>query len=284
MDINYQEMADRAAAHALKSGITLDYSEKSIAEVESILGTYYDHLAEYDGKEGADTLWNIAVHYGIYLGETMLGLGLKEKGFAWYMNDGMPVLKNQSSTQMSPITKAHKRILNGPDDNVKSFCDVAFMIADGKILPKHAAHRAVNVQLPSGQIIENVPYRDIDPYIMMVETGREEFLILESQDGFFQFYGVDNQFVAEVRVNLPDGDFHTYSIIDKDKEQLTKRIRLTTPYGQFTPTEREVVSLELVKTVARAYYEHVYTDDFLSAIPYVDTTEITKQCMGLKNT
>ena len=80
MDLNYQEIADRAAAHALKSGIILDYSEKSIAEVESILGEYYNHLAEYDGREGADTLWNIAVHYGIYLGETMLRLQLRLPG------------------------------------------------------------------------------------------------------------------------------------------------------------------------------------------------------------
>ena len=120
MDLNYQEIADRAAAHALKSGIVLDYSEKSIAEVESILGEYYNHLAEYDGREGADTLWNIAVHYGIYLGETMLRLQLGEKGFAWYMDNGMPVLKNRTSAQISPITKAHKRMLNGPEDNVKA--------------------------------------------------------------------------------------------------------------------------------------------------------------------
>mgnify|MGYP000682990606 CR=1 FL=1 len=30
MDLNYQEIADRAAAHALKSGIILDYSEKAL--------------------------------------------------------------------------------------------------------------------------------------------------------------------------------------------------------------------------------------------------------------
>ena len=59
MDLNYQEIADRAAAHALKSGIVLDYSEKSIAEVESILGEYYNHLAEYDGK--------VRIHCGILL-------------------------------------------------------------------------------------------------------------------------------------------------------------------------------------------------------------------------
>ena len=167
MDLNYQEIADRAAAHALKSGIVLDYSEKSIAEVESILGEYYNHLAEYDGREGADTLWNIAVHYGIYLGETMLRLQLGEKGFAWYMDNGMPVLKNRTSAQISPITKAHKRMLNGPEDNVKSFFDVAILFADGKFPTKHVVHRAINVQLPSGQVIENVPYRDITPYIMM---------------------------------------------------------------------------------------------------------------------
>ena len=280
MDINYHEIAEGAASHALKSNITLDYSEKSIAEVESILGTYYDHLAEYDGKDGADTLWNVAVHYGIYLGETMLRLGMKEKGFAWYIDDGMPVLKNQAKAQISPVTKAHKRILNGPEDNVKSFCDVAFLLADGKF-PDKNVHRAINVHLPSGQVIENVLYRDIASYITMIETGREDFLILESQDGFFQFYGVNNQFVCEVRVNLPDGDFHTYSVIDKAKEQQTRRVQLTTPYGQFTPAEREVVSLEVVNMVVRAYYEHVKTDDFLGAIPYIDTTEITKRCMGL---
>lgn len=281
MDLNYQEIADRAAAHALKSGIILDYSEKSIVEVESILGEYYNHLAEYDGREGADTLWNIAVHYGIYLGETMLRLRLGEKGFAWYMDNGIPVLKNRTSAQISPITKAHKRMLNGPEDNVKSFFDVAILLADGKFPTKHVVHRAINVQLPSGQIIENVPYRDITPYIMMIEEGREDFLILESQNGFFQFYGIDNQFVAEVRVNLPNGDFQTYSIIDKEKEQQMERTRLSTPYGQFTPTKREVVPLGLVQTVVRAYYEHINAEDFLKSIPCVDTTEETKRCMGL---
>lgn len=104
---------------------------------------------------------------------------------------------------------------------------------------------------------------------------------MESQDGFFQFYGIDNQFVAEVRVNLPNGDFQTYSIIDKEKEQQMERIRLSTPYGQFTPTEREVVPLGLVQTVVRAYYEHINAEDFLQSIPCVDTTEETKRCMGL---
>ena len=82
----------------------------------------------------------------------------------------MPVLKNQAKAQISPVTKAHKRILNGPEDNVKSFCDVAFLLADGKF-PDKNVHRAINVQLPSGQVIENVLYRDIASYITMIEGG-----------------------------------------------------------------------------------------------------------------
>lgn len=279
MDINYKEIADRAVEHAKKRNIDLDFSEKSIEEVDAILGCYYEHLAEYDGKEGRDTLWNIAVHFGIYLGETMLRLRLKDKGYDWYIDEGMPILRTEENYQISPITKAHKRILNGPEDNVKSFCDVAFLIADGKFTEMNVK-RAVNVQLASGQRMENVLYRNIDTYIMLVEEGREDFLILESQDGFLQFYGVNDQFVAEIRINLEDGDFRTFSIIDKDKENLVDGVKLTTPYGQYTPTQREVVSLELIKSVVREYYENITPDSLLKEIPCIETTEDTKSCMG----
>ena len=64
---------------------------------------------------------------------------------------------------------------------------------------------------------------------------------------------------------------------------LTRRtyVSYTHLYGQFTPTEREVVSLGLVQTVVQAYYEHINAEDFLKSIPCVDTTEETKRCMGL---
>lgn len=209
----------------------------------------------------------------------MLRLHLQEKGYTWYLKDGLPVLKNDIN-EMSPISKTHKRILNGPEDSVRSFCDVAFMIADGKF-PTRQVHRVIDVRLASGPIIENVLYKQIESYIMLVAEGQEDFIILDSQDGFFQFYGIDDQFVAEIRVNLQNGDFHTYSIINQDKEHETERIQLTTPYGQYTPTEREVVSLDLIKTVARKYYENITEEGLLLTIPYIDTTEQTKRYMGL---
>lgn len=279
MELNYGEIADRAVAAAKDSNIVLDFSEESIEEVDAILGAYHEQLSAYEGEKGANTLWNIAVHFGIYLGETMLRLQLKEKGFAWYIDDGIPILKKDAN-EISPVTKAHKRILNGPEDNVKSFCDVAFMIADGKF-PEKNVLRVVDVQLSSGAAIENVLRQEIDDYIMLVEEGKTDFVILSSQDGFLQFYGVNNQFVAEMRMNLQNNDFRTFSIIDKDKEHRTERVRLITPYGQFTPTQREVISLEQLKAAVRKYYENINTEDVVREIACVETTEETKKYMGI---
>lgn len=110
-----------------------------------------------------------------------LNIGLNEKGYRWNTDEGMPVLKNDANTQISPVAKAHKRILNGPEDSVTFFSTVAFSIAN----------------------------------------------------------------------------------------------------GEFTPPEQEVISLELVHTVTRKYYENIDEDNFLKEIPYVDTTENMKRSMGL---
>lgn len=276
MEMNYEEIAGRAAAYAKKYHIDLDFSEKSIEAVDTILGAYFEHRSEYEGEDGADALWNIAVHFGIYLGETMLKIQLREKGYKWVMDDGLPILQKDAQNQISPVTKAHKRILYGSEDSVKSFCDVAFAVADGEFPTKNVL-RVVDVEVASGQTVENVLYQEIDEYIMLVEKGEKDFIILRSMDGFFQFYGVNDQFVAEIRVNFPNNDFRTYSVINKDKEHLTEGITLITPYGTFTPTERQVVSLEVIRTVVRKYYENIETDDFLKKIPCVDTTEETKR-------
>lgn len=280
MDTNYKDIANTAAQYAKQSNINLDYSEKSIEQVESILGNYYEHLDEYAGEEGKETLWNIAVHFGVYLGETMLNTGLSEKGYRWNTDEGMPVLKNDANTQISPVAKAHKRILNGPEDSVTFFYTVAFSIANGDF-PPNRVHRVINIELASGQCVENALHSDIDSFVSLIEKGREDFIILKSHDGYLQFYGIDNQFIMEVRVNLENNDFHTYSIINKDKEFLVERIPFATPYGEFTPMEQEVISLELVHTVIRKYYENIDEAALLKEIPYIDTTENMKRCMGL---
>lgn len=131
-------------------------------------------------------------------------------------------------------------------------------------------------------------FRDIIPALRFVDEGKEDFVILESHDGFLQFYGVNNQFVAEIRINLAEGDFRTYSLIDAEKANLTERISLITPYGQFTPTEREVISFNMLKAAAEAYYNSIDEKELLARISnlaeisYIETTEEMKQCMGIE--
>lgn len=276
MDINYQEIAEKAVAYAAQSDIQLDYSAESFEKVDGILEGCYERLSEYQSEDGAKTLWNIAVHFGIYLGEALLRLQLESQGYQWRIADGLPILEKDAGNQMSPITKAHKRILNGPEGSVKSFCDIALLIASGKF-PTRKVHRAVDVELASGKKATNVLYREIDSFIRLIADGEEDFLIMGSTDGFLQFYGVGDRFVAEMRVNLPDGDYHTYSFVDPEKMQRTERISLETPYGRFTPTGREVLTLELLRDVVRQYYENITEEDFLKKISYIDTTKETKR-------
>lgn len=157
------------------------------------------------------------------------------------------------------------------------------MIASGKFkFPTQNVYRAVDVELASGKKTANVLYREIETFIQLIAEGNEDFLIMHSADGFLQFYGVGDQFVAEMRVNLSDGDYHAYSFVNPDKIQQVERISLETPYGRFTPTGREVLTLKLLREVVLKYYENIKEEDFLKNVSYIDTTEETKKLWGAR--
>ncbi len=137
MDINYAEIAEKAAESANRAGIALDFTKSTIKNVDVILEGYNKRLSEYKTEDGKSTLWNIAVYYGIYTGETLLRCGLREKGYDWRIDNDLPVLA-KSDMMCSPITKAHKMMLNGAEDSISSFFDAALFIADGKLRPKGA--------------------------------------------------------------------------------------------------------------------------------------------------
>ncbi len=135
MDINYKQMADRVVAHAkAKNDVDLDFSRESLKKVDDILGYYNEHIEDYSGEEGEEILWNLAVYFGVYIGETLLRLQLKDNGYDWLVVDSLPVLQKDEKNSMSPIAKAHKRILYGAQDSVKSFCDIAFLIGKGELI------------------------------------------------------------------------------------------------------------------------------------------------------
>lgn len=191
-----------------------------------------------------------------------------------------PAFISQTGVFQQSRWEGNRFIVSDRFGRVTATIDMLPLVNDGKLSTKDA-HRVVDLKLASGQSFRNVPYKEIEAYIKLVEKGKEDFAILIYQDGYLQFYGVNDQFVAEMRVDLPGGDFRTYSFITKEKEQQTKRIQLVTPYGQFTPMEREVLSLKLLKTIVKKYYENVNTDVFLKSVDCIDTTEETIRYMGL---
>ncbi len=137
MDINYRKIAKKTVKFAKNFNAKLDYTTQSIQKVDEILGMYFDRLNEYGGDSGENTLWNIAVHFGIYIGETLLKNGLAKMGFKWFVKGSLPVLRNElKNIECSPITKAHKRILNGSGDSVVGFYNVSFIVARGELSGK----------------------------------------------------------------------------------------------------------------------------------------------------
>lgn len=143
-------------------------------------------------------------------------------------------------------------------------------------------YRTIDVKLASGKEIKDVSYEDIDHYIMMIKYGEEDFIILNSKDGFLQFYGIGNEYIAEVWIYFDDEDFCSYSLINSDKKDKLKRVQFSTPYGDFTPTEREIISLDIITNAVREYYKNVDIQEFCKKVSVVDTTEEMKKLMGKK--
>ena len=132
MNLNYDEICKKVINHAKTYDINLDFSKKSIIDVDIILDDFYTNSDEYMETYSEKGIWNIAVNYGIYVGETLLRTGLTKMGFEWVIKNNMPALK-KNNNEIFPINKVHKAMINGSGDNVKSFFNIAFMIAEDKL-------------------------------------------------------------------------------------------------------------------------------------------------------
>ena len=76
-----------------------------------------------------EEIWELSLIFGAYLGEVLLRTGLKHAGFVWVDENGMPILKKNEQTKVSPISKVFKRLKNGKEDNIKPFFDIGICIA-----------------------------------------------------------------------------------------------------------------------------------------------------------
>ena len=125
------ELAEKAVQTAKEWDLSLDYSAESIASLEELAQMIYkanksQHLPD-------NVVWNAAATYGAYLGETLLRNGLRELGFEWADDGEGNIVIRRDDNWMSPITKVHKRLVNGPEDNLESFYSVSLALARGEI-------------------------------------------------------------------------------------------------------------------------------------------------------
>ena len=129
--LDIMELAEKAVQTAHERDLIFDYSPESVSSLEKLAQMIYEtnksqHLPE-------NVLWNAAVTYGVYLGETLLRNGLTELGFNWTeIEDGSMVLQRDRNW-MSPINKVYKRFINGPEDNLEGFFEVSLALARGDI-------------------------------------------------------------------------------------------------------------------------------------------------------
>ena len=135
MELN--QLIEKACADAVdfgkEFGVTLSFQPGDETLLEEQILPEVSGMFER-GNVSEQGVWNLAVMFGIYLGELMRREYAEKYGFCWGTPDGnLPVLmKPGEATQLSPITMVHKRILNGPEDSVKSFYDVGRFVADGR--------------------------------------------------------------------------------------------------------------------------------------------------------
>ena len=114
-----------AVSYAKSFGKELDYSEDSIKAVEEILDYYAKDLTK--SKPTENQIWSMALIFGSYLGEVMLRNGLARKGYAWGKDDtsDIPLLSAGDGSYATPNDKVYKRLVNGKEDDIVLFYDVA---------------------------------------------------------------------------------------------------------------------------------------------------------------
>jgi len=124
MDMAFQadpKVAQIAEAYALDAidlaanfNVKLDWTDDSIALVETILGTLHGSIHE---KPPEEVIWGFAKALGSYVGEVFR----KNHGGEWGMiSDGgssFPGIRSKGK-MFWPWARAHQRIVGGPENNV----------------------------------------------------------------------------------------------------------------------------------------------------------------------
>lgn len=108
------------------------------------------------------------------------------------------------------------------------------------------------METASGMTRENPSSREVKNIITAIDNGGEQHLILNTKDGFFQFYGYQGQFIAEVWFAQDNqaAAREYYQLINPNVDKSETHISFYTPYGNFTPRPQDLITHEqLIKAV-----------------------------------
>ena len=117
--LEMKSLAEKAVEHGKRFNYDFDYKRESIEELEEVLDKYEPATKKICATD--EEIWE--------LGEVLLRTGLKHAGFVWVDENGIPILKKNEQTKVSPISKVFKRLKNGKGDNIKPFFDIGICIA-----------------------------------------------------------------------------------------------------------------------------------------------------------
>lgn len=121
-----------AVDHPRSLGVTLDFSEDSVRSLEELVGKQHDEYAKGNAPDD-EVLGTFCKMWGAYLGEVMR----KHHGGDWTLDtDGLfagAYVLAIGDSRMSPPAKVHKRIVNGPEDNLEHYYRAMIQMKDGKL-------------------------------------------------------------------------------------------------------------------------------------------------------
>ena len=114
-------ISERAVEYAKSFNVDFTYAEDDVTYLEGILEIYSEDLTKV--KPTDNQLHSMSLIWGIYLGQLMRLhvnpnlIWAKEDVFG----DGEVIHLSDQGTQIFPVEKIYKRLINGKEDNVISF-------------------------------------------------------------------------------------------------------------------------------------------------------------------
>lgn len=125
------ELAEMAVETAKFWELDLDYSAESLESLEKMAELVFRTNMNQPLPE--DLLITVSELYGAYLGEVLLRSGLKDLDFAWTENEEGEIGIGKKDFWMAPVTKAYKRITQGPEHSLTEFFECMFGLAIGAV-------------------------------------------------------------------------------------------------------------------------------------------------------